>query len=287
MQSETTLPNTAAENPVVELAKAEERAASNTEQKFQTERRETQDAVSATATKAFDAIQAREDAAPRMPTPMAATGKDIGEAVDRSSRWLDTPIAERKALAEAHEDIEQRRAEAAKLGLTLQEREAIIAAEQRKTAAAEQSEFEPVKASYRELYPEAKPAEVAQRYGEIDKFIRKNPAAGIRWLAEQYGVDVSQLGQPPVQQSADPVRAALDSFASQHADWRTYGNAMVQAINSGAIPRTADYAADLAAAYRYVKARTKEARPKPKGKTSWQDIASTIERVGKEIESRA
>lgn len=276
-------------NPVIEAANTEAREAENIESNFESGRREKQDAVTATAAKAFDAIQKRGDETPRMPSPMAVTGKDIGAAVERASEWLDTPLDERKALAAAHGDIEHRRAEAAKLGLTLEEREAIIAAEQRQAAQAEASEFEPVKTAYRELYPEAKASEVAHRYGEIDKFIRKDPAAGIRWLAEQYGVDVAQLVQPQPMQQHQPqdVRSVVVAFANRTPDWAQLQTPILKALQSGAVPLTGDTEADLKKAYEHVKSQRPKGPPaKPKGKSSWQDVAATIERVGNQIEQR-
>ena len=50
------------------------------------------------------------------------------------------------------------------------------------------------------------PADLIQRYFEADKRLQENPTDALKWLAEQYGVDLSKL---PQHQQADPAYTKL------------------------------------------------------------------------------
>lgn len=79
------------------------------------------------------------------------------------------------------------------------------------------SHFEPVR-EISEQY-KAHPGEVIKRLAAADRFLERDPDAAIRWLAQAYKVDLSQLAatpaaQTPTQPQADPVVAELKSELS-------------------------------------------------------------------------
>jgi len=178
--------------------------------------------------------RAERDAPPRMPSGlMPASGEETGkpfeirDAVERTSDWLELPEEERRSLASAHEEIQRRRDEAEKLGLTLEEREAILAGERAEQGPQNKQDlpqewrktYGPVWNAYKQLYPNHQPAEVAQRYIAIDQFIRRDPVAGINWLAQQYGTTVEAIlaGAQPEPEQRKQRRSASGQFASH--DW--------------------------------------------------------------------
>lgn len=273
-------------NPVVDAARTEAAAEASAEQKFIEDRRNTRDSIDKTLDAAFERLQEQE-APIVMPDGMRSGVGSIEQAFERTSQWLDMPVEERKSLATASEDIAARRAEADRLGITLEQHAALTAIEAGKSDQRQAAAYEPAAAVMRAIYPEAHPSEVAQRYAEIDRFVRADPVAGLRWLAEQYGVDPRQIAPAP-QAPAQPqdVRSAVVNFAESKPDWVQHQGSILAEMNSGRFAFTGNTEADLQRAYDVVKSRIAaqpaRERPKPR-KGNWEE---TLQRIGAEVTAR-
>lgn len=103
--------------------------------------------------------------------------------------------------------------------------------------------YEPVHSLFEPYLPQLQqagmgPADLIQRYFEADKRLQENPTDALKWLAEQYGVDLSQLTKQQqadpaytkLQQELDELRRSVQTREQQEAQTRL--NATLNEINT-------------------------------------------------------
>lgn len=152
----------------------------------------TDDTMAAEMSAVYDRAQEQTRDADRESPPVPIKeSMSIDERLQAWSEWQDRPIEERREIVGAQAEIERRKAEAEKFGITLAEREMITQAASQ--PAATPSELAPGLQVLAELYPEQKPAAMVEWYGKVDRYMRSDPEAGLRWLAEQMGYSVDPV----------------------------------------------------------------------------------------------
>jgi hypothetical protein len=234
------------------------------------------DSLHESLSKTYDAIQARDDKEAKFDPEMPPLHGEhsVEDTMNALAEWTDKPLAERKELAAAHAELEGRRAEAKRLGLTLEQAEAMKqsamlqdqAAQSAKAAQLPHQLSEAV-AAIQEMYPAQDPAEVSRNYVAIDKFIKADPVAGIEWLAEQFGINTPQLVAELTQRSElGAVTAAVDAFYRSNPDAANLENDALAILNSGDFRRSGNTAADLARVFELAKGR--RAKPRKGGRAS-------------------
>lgn len=266
---------------------------------FQQEKRDTESKLDKTLGDIYDKHQSR-DSDPAMPAGYRAeagnnAGDNIDRAVDKTAEWLSLPLSERKEAAAASAEVARWKDEANKLGLTLEQRQALLADQKSQAATAEHAEFAPFMKDLGELYPGQSAKDIAAKYIEVDRQVRKDPVAGMRWLCEMTGVDPRQLverAQPSGTEWASPTfaqdRETVVAFAQSVPDWEQHQTGVLNALKSGAVARTGNIPGDLRAAYDYAKTQSPPKRSETRRKASprrasWED---TLERVGQQVTGR-
>jgi hypothetical protein len=176
-------------------------------------------------------------------------GERISERVERAYDWHNLPRAERQQIAGAHSEVEARRAEAEKLGLTLEQAEALKQTALLQKPASAANEFSEAEGAIKSLYPESKPAEVAATYANIDQYIRRDPIAGVAWLAEQYGVPQHRLIHELIARQGGNASArnmGMESPAPVRANVQEVGQAAQDFIDAN--PEATEFSAEISAA---------------------------------------
>lgn len=239
--------------------------------------------MSETLSKAYDQSIARQEREEANKPDLPQTYMQGEDSADRLKSWFGLSEGERKEISSVADDINARKKDAAMFGLTLQEREAILAAERAK-APAVPADYEPITRAVKEAYADLEPQHVVQRWSDIDKFARRDAPGALRWLAGELGVDLRSLTGGP--QSAPPVSqapsanatGAIVQFLNEHADAQSIIGDITDAIQTGAFQRSGNPLADLKAAYQHVKGKRGDRKPARKGK--WED---TLRSVGERI----
>jgi hypothetical protein len=102
------------------------------------------------------------------------------------------------------------------------------------------------------------------RYAEIDRLVKADPVEGVKWIAEQSGMNPLQLAQQLAFRYGNQ-QAVMHNAERIVADWfentpgaKAVEADMVKAIESGAVKRTGHFAADLQNALRYVQGQQKQ-----------------------------
>ena len=143
---------------------------------------------------AMNSVEAKVDeflAQPPIP-PYRGPEKGIAATMEHVYDELQKPKGVRQDEALARGLVDQRRAAAEANGLTLQEMETIL----NKDQAAPPAEWQAFNEKASKIAPDQKPHELADRLLEVGNFIERDPKAGIKFIADHYGVSLDQGAEP-------------------------------------------------------------------------------------------
>lgn len=159
----------------------------------------------------FDKMNGKAQAAPPAPTndqPKAAEVKPVSSpAIDYPTSWSSDYKDKWGTLPpEVQKYVSQREQEASQL----------ISRQGSQLKA-----YEPLRDVYGALnqwgVPQGREAEVIQSWARAQQYLDQNPAEGLKWLAQSYGVDLGKLvGQP--QQQGQPQNPIDDLFKDPRVD---------------------------------------------------------------------
>jgi hypothetical protein len=211
----------------------------------------------------FDRVEQREsrqrERNPDMPPmPEGSTGDDYMHGL---SDWMDKPLAERQRIAEAHSVLEERRAEAKRMGLTISEVEQLKQTAAL-TAGTAPPEWREVEKLTRTVHPDHAPAATVKHWAGIAEYAQRDPQGAVNWIAQQLGVQPpsGQAGiQPPAfdrDESLRVMESAVGVFIGEHADAQALWPAMIQAVQSKAVSyEPGNYYQMCVNAYEHVKTK--------------------------------
>jgi hypothetical protein len=257
----------------------------------------------------YDKIETREKRqAKDNPTlPPLPEGTSMEDTMREALEWSNKPKTERQELAGAVSELETRKAEARRLGLTLEEAEAA-----RLNAAVARisenintpPEYLDTHQAIAQLYPAADmhPAEIAHNYVKWDHAFRTDFEGALIHLAEQTGRSVESVIEGlsarmrPVAQteheSIATVKAAQDRLVSKHPEVPHFWEEISEVLTNGEVRQGRDFDRVLEEARERVRQRIgplkydKMARELVKTKrhgvpkTLEEEMAEIYERVG-------
>lgn len=245
--------------------------------------------------KVYDALTAKSEQQIAKDTPPTVPAKNLSEAFEHTFEWMSKSDTEKAVATDAHTLVEQVKENAKKFGVELSDTDALKLAFEMETKGAQaqpgipQELAAPMK-SLRQLYPDQPPHQVVSRYAEIDRLVKSDPVEGIRWIAEQSGMNPLVLAQKlafrygnQVQVQANAERLVGEWLEANPAAESLHSE-MLEAIGSGKVPRTGNFANDLQNALRHVqRAKHQEAKRRPKTTDAKlrQSLTDTFDRVAR------
>jgi hypothetical protein len=206
----------------------------------------------------YDKIETREKRqAKDNPTlPPLPEGTSMEDTMREALEWSNKPKTERRELAGAVSELEARKAEAKRLGITLEEAEAA----RLNAAVARISENINTPPEYLEthqaiaqLYPAADmhPAEIAMNYVKWDAALRQDFNGAIAHLAEQTGRSIESVIEgltarvrPVAQTEQDgiaTVKAAQDRLVAKHPEVTHFWNEISEVLTNGEVRQGRDF----------------------------------------------
>ena len=160
----------------------------------------TEDAMRAEMSAVYDRVEAKAERAEERLTMPATTTNDEGrpntlhETFTKSYEWLEASPQEQATQRAAADLVQQVRDNAAKFGVTLDDKAAMEAAmkleaEQANSTPGIPAELQPALKSISEMYPNRAPHEVANEYAQIDRDFQRDPVnTAFRILQERTGL---------------------------------------------------------------------------------------------------
>ena len=201
----------------------------------------------------FDAAEKRDEKAQAAAMP-PREGEPLHDTMGRLYDWQGLPKAERQRQSGAYQELQSQRQEAKALGITPEHGELIRQnellrqqIEQGTKASTLPHELTPAIDAVRQIYPEQKFHDVAQRYVEIDRLVKADPVRGVAWIAEQSGLNPLQLAQQLAvrfgneQMVMHNATRLVDEFFASNPDAAKLESEMLEAIESGKVQRTGAY----------------------------------------------
>ncbi len=219
----------------------------------------------------FDRMQAQGEREAARQTVPQIPAKDLDEAFQNTHAWLNKTESERRLFQEGRSGIEDVKARATAMGVEMSDKEAVAIAlqldqRQAQAAPAIPAELQASMQAVRELYGDQVPFhQAAQRYAEIDKLVRSDPVEGVRWIAEQSGLNPLQLAQQlamrygnqqVVMQNAENI---ISQYFESNPDASKYEAEILAAIEGGKIKRTGHITGDLHRAFQYASKQVRKA----------------------------
>jgi hypothetical protein len=253
------------------------------------------DALRSQLSAVYDRLEARDERqAKRDPAMPPLPEGSIEDTMKAAADWHEKPKAERQRFAEGFTELEARKAEAKRLGISLEEAEVLrIGTELNKPPPP--SEYLPAHQAIQELYPQSNPAEIAHTYAQWDRALSQDFEGTLLHLCEQTGRSVETVlqnlaararGEPPTPQDA---MAAAEKFVADHPDAEFFQDHLIALIQSGKVRRQQDPYATFQAAWDYlhketaarakVAAKSGAARSLLQRKSLEEEMAETYERV--------
>lgn len=228
------------------------------------------DVVRSEMSAVYDKTQSQaEREAIRHTVPTAPAAKDLDTAFERTADWMSKSDSERAQMTDARNDVQKIKDNAAKFGVELSETDALKLAfeleqKQSQAAPAVPAELQASMQAVQQLYPDQPAHQMIGRYAEIDRLVKADPVEGVKWIAEQSGMNPLQLAQQLAFRYGNQ-QAVMHNAERIVADWfentpgaKAVEADMVKAIESGAVKRTGHFAADLQNALRYVRGQQKQ-----------------------------
>jgi hypothetical protein len=230
--------------------------------------------------KVFDDAQAKSPESRHVMPPVPSA--NLNEAFENTLDWMNKSEGERATMTDAHGQVARLKANAAQMGVELDDTEALKMAFQIEQGgrAAIPAELTPAMESVKSLYGDQVPFhEAAQRYAQIDSLVRSNPAQGLSEIIKSTGGDEREIlremaakHSPQEWQQHFAQRDAevyVEAFLAAYPD--ADQPAMIEAF--GKLKQGGTYGERLHAAYRL----TKQQPRKPKQKSMEARMRETYE----------
>jgi hypothetical protein len=268
------------------------------------------ESMSADMAKVFDKAEAKaerqatldcvpsESSTPGNPLDPPVNSIDL--AFEKAYDFITASPAEKAQQRADHKLLEQAKANAERLGITLDQQGLYFAVqdlkEKQDAAAKAQGQAGQLPAEYaktvesvRELYPQDTPAAVFEQYAAIDKFIKSDPLSGIAWLAERTsGLNPLQLARDLAIRFGDETailsdaQGTIDEWMASRPEAAQLESLMIEGLESGKVRRSGHFEKDLESAYRYAqKAQKSEHRNKRQGRHLDRSLREVYDRMAK------
>jgi hypothetical protein len=225
--------------------------------------------------------------------PSILPGDSTQTAFEKTYDFLHASPQQQATQRDASKLVGEVRANAAKFGVTLDDKAAMEAAmkleaEQAKATPSIPAELQPALKSISELYPNRAPHEVANEYAQIDRDFQRDPLnTGFRILTERTGLSPLEIARQVAmahspqhvqlfhaQREAEVVAGA---FIAAYPD--VDQEAVVAALSK--IPKTGNYAQDLAKAYEMAGQRPSRPRSRNTRRSMESEMRDTWNRVNR------
>ena len=238
---------------------------------------EDDDRLTASLRKTYDRIEGKAALADEQRTiPAVKSAEPLGtESFEKSWDHIHSTKAEKTTRLEAHKAVQERIANAAKMGVTLSEQEAtrMLWEEDHFQAQQEQNqavnEWAPAAQEIQKFYPNEHPAAIAAEYARLEGRFRADPVAGAAEIANGIGMHPLQLAQQiyqrygqqqnqPTQQDVARVQNVVEQAFAQNPRLEEIEQDVLAELQSESFKRSGDTAADLRWAVKRAEAKNRK-----------------------------